>query len=110
MTPNQAFNAGFYACIAGVQRSDSPAEMVGDVLLAWRRGWDYCNRGANSMSASTTDDAHANLEARAIAAAAAEDVLAEVCDFVEYDPSIGRVPGHWRVKFPVMAVLKRLAT
>ncbi len=45
MTPNQAFTAGFNACIAGTNRSDSPAGMVGDVLNAWRRGWDYCRRG-----------------------------------------------------------------
>ena len=45
LTPNQSFNAGFQACLAGAQRSDSPAEMIGDILLAWLRGWDYCNRG-----------------------------------------------------------------
>jgi hypothetical protein len=44
-SPNDAFNDGFYACLAGVNRSDSPAEMVGDVLRAWHRGWDYCRRG-----------------------------------------------------------------
>lgn len=45
MTPNQAFEAGFQACLADVNRMDSPAGMVGAVLLAWRRGWDYCRRG-----------------------------------------------------------------
>lgn len=45
MTPNQAFNAGFQACLAGTNRSDSPKGLVGDVLIAWHRGWDYCNRG-----------------------------------------------------------------
>jgi hypothetical protein len=45
MTPNQAFEAGFQACLANVNRSDNPADVVGAVLIAWRRGWDYCNRG-----------------------------------------------------------------
>lgn len=45
MSPNQAFDAGFNACLAGVDRDDSPAEVVGDVLTAWLRGWDYCRRG-----------------------------------------------------------------
>lgn len=42
------------------------------------------------------------LEQRVIDAARQIDSLAEVCDLIDYDPKIGRVPAHWRVKSPLM--------
>lgn len=45
MSPNEAKTAGFKACQVGTPRENAPEWMRGDILLAWRRGWDYYNRG-----------------------------------------------------------------
>lgn len=34
--------------------------------------------------------------------------LAELCHFVEYDPKIGRVPGHFEPKWEVAELVRRL--
>ena len=48
------------------------------------------------------------LEDRIIEIARQQGMLAEVCDFVEYDPYLGRVPEHWRVKYTVLTVAQQL--
>jgi hypothetical protein len=49
------------------------------------------------------------LEAQIIEFARKNDMLAEVCHFVDYDPDVGRVPEHWRVRYQVMAIARALA-
>ena len=49
------------------------------------------------------------LEKRVIDMAKKRDVVAEVCDFVEYYADRGAVEGHWRVKWPVMMVVWEVA-
>jgi hypothetical protein len=48
------------------------------------------------------------LEARIIQVARDNDTLAEVCNFIDYDPDVGSVPGHWRVRWPVFLVANTL--
>lgn len=41
--------------------------------------------------------------------ARASDCMAEVCNLIEYDPDIGRVPEHWRVKGYLMPIFEAVA-
>lgn len=34
--------------------------------------------------------------------------LAELCHFVEYDPKVGRVPGHFEPRWEVAELVRRL--
>jgi hypothetical protein len=50
------------------------------------------------------------LEARIIQIARDHNALGDICEFIEYDPDVGRVPGHWRVRWPVLLVANTLQT
>lgn len=46
------------------------------------------------------------LEARVIALALSGPDVSQVCHLVTYDPDVGRVPEHWRVKPSIMQVFE----
>ncbi len=48
------------------------------------------------------------LEDQIIGVAMEKDMVAEVCDFVEYYTDLGKVEGHWRVKYPVMTIVNEI--
>jgi hypothetical protein len=47
-------------------------------------------------------------EQRIIDAAREIGALAELCDLVDYYTDIGGVPEHWRAKYKVLALVRRL--
>lgn len=47
-------------------------------------------------------------ERRIIEVAREMGCLAELCDFVDYYTDKGRVPEHWRVKWPVLTLVRKL--
>ena len=49
-------------------------------------------------------------EQRIIDTAREMGALAELCDLVDYYTDTGRVPEHWRAKWHVLALVRRLNT
>jgi hypothetical protein len=48
------------------------------------------------------------LERRIVQIAKDRDMLAELCDLIEYDPDIGRVNPYWAPKWSVMVLAREL--
>lgn len=58
---------------------------------------------ATAMASKLTD-----LEKTIVQFARDSDLLAELCEFVEYDPEIGRVPGYWQPRYHVLHLARYL--
>lgn len=54
-------------------------------------------------------DSPAFLELFIIEEARKADCLAEVCNLIDYDPDVGRVPEHWRVKPYILQIARAVA-
>lgn len=49
----------------------------------------------NKHQASTKEPSQGDIDAVIIAEAERCNMVAEMCNFVDYDPRVGRVPEHW---------------